>query len=192
MFSGVNIIWDRRMGGPLSRFLSAPIRRSSIVFSKIISGTVRGGLVQVAILIIAALLIPDGLVLRHGFTVVDALIIAAAVVLVSFSFSSIFSIIAVRMTRMETIFGIVNLVNLPLMFASYALFPPGLMAGWLSRVAQYNPVSWSALSIRTVLLNGSLTGAQLSSVAHYLLYLTVLAIVMVLLTIFVSERGIRE
>lgn len=191
MFSGVNIIWDRRMGGPLSRFLSAPIRRSSIVFSKIISGTVRG-LVQVAILIIAALLIPDGLVLRHGFTVVDALIIAAAVVLVSFSFSSIFSIIAVRMTRMETIFGIVNLVNLPLMFASYALFPPGLMAGWLSRVAQYNPVSWSALSIRTVLLNGSLTGAQLSSVAHYLLYLTVLAIVMVLLTIFVSERGIRE
>ena len=41
---------------------------------------------------------------------------------------SIFSVIAIRMTNMNSIFGIVNLVNLPLMFVSYAMFAPGMMA----------------------------------------------------------------
>ena len=36
MFAGTNIIFDRRLG-PMGRFLSSPIRRSSIVLSKILS-----------------------------------------------------------------------------------------------------------------------------------------------------------
>lgn len=190
MFSGTNIIWDRRMG-TLGRFLASPIRRSSIVFSKIISATIRI-LVQVVILIVAALLIPNGLKFQNGFTLFDAGVIAAAVILVAFSFSSIFSIIAVRMTRMETIFGIVNLVNLPLMFASYTLFPSGVMADWLSTIAKYNPVSWSAESIRMVIINGSLTASQMNSVMTWLGGLAVLALGLILLTYYVTEKGIRE
>lgn len=190
MFSGTNIIWDRRMG-TLGRFLASPIRRSSIVFSKIISATVRI-LVQVVILIIAALLIPNGLEFQNGFTLFDAFVIAAAVILVAFSFSSIFSIIAVRMTRMETIFGIVNLVNLPLMFASYTLFPPHLMANWLSTIAQYNPVSWSAVAIRTVIINGTLTASQMGTVLKDLGGLAILALGLIILTYYVTEKGIRE
>ncbi len=190
MFAGTNIIWDRRLG-PLSRFLSSPIRRSSIVFSKILSATVRI-LVQVFILIVAALAIPNGLVFQNGFTLFDALVIVVAVTLVAFSFSSIFSIIAIRMTRMETIFGIVNMVNLPLMFASYTLFPPALMAGWLSDIAKWNPVSWSAVSIRTVILNGSLTAAQMHTVMLNLAGLAALALGLILITYFLSEAEIRE
>lgn len=190
MFSGTNIIFDRRMG-TLGRFLASPIRRSSIVFSKIISATLRI-LVQVVILMVAALLIPHGLTIQPGFGVFNVLVIATSVILVAFSFSSIFSIIAVRMTRMETIFGIVNLVNLPLMFASYTLFPPDLMATWLSDIAKYNPVSWSAEAIRTVLINGSLTSSQVHSVLIYLAGLAILAIVLIITTYVVTERGIRE
>ncbi|KAA8923118.1 ABC transporter permease [Thermoplasma sp.] len=190
MFSGINIIWDRRLG-ILQRFLVSPIKRSSIVFSRIIASVVRI-IVQVIILVAIALVIPDGLKISPSFTAVDALLMVAAVLMISFIFSSIFSIIAIRMTRMETIMGITNLVNLPLMFASYALFPPDLMVSWLSTVAKYNPVSWSAESIRLLIIYGNLTGSQMSTFASYMIYLLILTVVMILLVYFVSESGIKE
>ncbi|MEM0139827.1 MAG: ABC transporter permease [Ferroplasma sp.] len=190
MFSGVNIIWDRRLG-ILQRFLIAPINRASIVFSRILSSVVRI-VVQIIILFIVALVIPDGLIIAHGLTALDIIIIVSAVLMISFIFSSLFSIIAVRTTKMESIFGIVNLINLPLMFASYAMFPPLLMATWLSNVARYNPVSWSAQSIRYVLINGTLSSSEAHTVLIYMLGLLALTVFMLVLTYVVSNKEIRE
>ncbi len=190
MFSGVNIIFDRRLG-PLGRYLSSPIRRSSIVFSKIFSSTFRI-LVQVAILIFAAMILPNGLRFENGFSLFDSAVLITAVILLALIFSSLFSIIAIRVTRMETIFGILNLVNLPLVFVSYAMFPSGIMAGWINSIAKYNPVSWSSEAIRTVIINGTLTGSQLANVGLWLLYLTILAASLIILTYVISERGIRD
>jgi ABC-2 type transport system permease protein len=189
MFSGVNIIWDRRLG-ILQRFLIAPINRASIVFSRILSSVARI-LVQIVILFIVAFLIPDGLKIEHGFTAMDAIILVSAVLMISFIFSSLFSIIAVRTTKMESIFGILNLINLPLMFASFAIFPPKLMAGWLEHVAVYNPVSWSSQSIRMVLINGTLNSGQAHTVLIYMLGLLGLSVFMLILTYIVSNKEIR-
>ncbi len=190
MFAGVNIIWDRRLG-PMSRFLVSPISRSSIVFSKVLSSTFRI-LVQAAILLAAALIIPNGLVLQKGFNLFGVFVIVVALVLIAFSFSSIFSIIAIRLRKMETVFGIINLINLPLIFASFALFPKALMASWLGTVAEYNPVSWSSEAIRTVLLYGNLSSSQTNSVLLYLLYLFLLAAFLVIITYILSEKEIRD
>jgi len=190
MFAGTQIIFDRRLG-PMGRFLSSPIRRSSIVFSKIISSVVRI-MPQVVILIVAAYLIPNGLKFVHGFTITDVLVLATAIVLVAFIFSSIFSVIATRMTNMNSIFGIVNLVNLPLMFVSYAMFSPSMMAPWLANVAKYNPVSWSAEAIRMVIINGSLTASQWTQVGQWLGGLAILAGVLMLLTAILVEKEIRD
>ncbi len=190
MFAGTNIIFDRRLG-PMGRFLSSPIRRSSIVFSKILSSTIRV-MPQALILILAALVIPNGLKFVHGFTVLDALVIIAAIILVSFIFSSIFSVIAIRMTNMNSIFGIVNLVNLPLLFVSYAMFSSSMMASWLSSVAAYNPVSWSAEAMRMVIINGNLTGSQWIQVGQWLGALAILALGLLLLTAYLAEKEIRD
>jgi ABC-2 type transport system permease protein len=190
MFAGTQIIFDRRLG-PMGRFLSSPIRRSSIVFSKIISSVIRI-LPQVVILVVAAYLIPNGLKFLHGFTIVDVLIMATAIILIAFIFSSIFSVIATRMTNMQSIFGIVNLVNLPLMFVSYAMFSKAMMADWLGNVAQYNPVSWSAEAIRTVIINGSLTSSQWVQEGRWLGALAVLAAGLLLLTYYLVEKEIRD
>jgi len=190
MFSGTQIIWDRRLG-PMGRFLSSPIRRSSIVFSKIISSVIRI-LPQAAILVIAAYFIPNGLKFPHGFTILDALIMATAITLIAFIFSSIFSVIATRMTNMQSIFGIVNLVNLPLMFVSYAMFSKQMMASWLGNIAQYNPVSWSAEAIRTVIVYGNLTPSQWLQVEQWLGALAALAFGLLILTAILAEREIRD
>ncbi len=190
MFAGTQIIFDRRLG-PMGRFLSSPIRRSSIVFSKIISSVIRI-MPQVVILLVAAVLIPNGLKFVHGFTILDALVLATAIVLVAFIFSSIFSVIATRMTNMNSIFGIVNLVNLPLMFVSFAMFSSQMMAPWLANVAQYNPVSWSAEAIRMVIINGSLTAAQWTQIGKWLGGLAALAAGLLLLTAYLVEKEIRD
>lgn len=189
MFSGMGLIWDRRLG-PLGRFLSSPIRRSSIVFSKVIAATFRI-LVQVVILFAAALIIPKGLELSAGFSVIDVLVLATAVILVSFIFASAFSIVAIRVTDWNTVMGIVNLVNLPLMFASYAMFPSALMAGWISNIAYWNPVSWSSQAIRTVIINGTLTSAQWTQVGWWLGGLAALALLLIGLTVWLAEKEIR-
>ncbi len=190
LFSRTSLIFDRRLGN-LGRFLVSPIRRSSIVFSKIVSTTIRI-LVQAVILVGAALLIPNGLKLVNGISAFDIFIIAAALIMIAFSFSSLFSIIAIRLKKQETIFGIINLINLPLIFASYALFPAALMASWLANVAKYNPVSWSSEAIRTVILNGNLSPSQFHSVMLDLLYLFLLSVFMIILTIVLSEKEIRD
>ncbi|MGP6220860.1 ABC transporter permease [Caldiplasma sukawensis] len=190
LFSGTSIIFDRRLG-VMSRLLASPIKRSSIIFSKILSTTVRI-LVQAFILILAALIIPNGLQFVNGFTLFDALIVIAALIMIAFSFSSLFSIIAIRLKRQETIFGIINLINLPLIFASFALFPATLMSGWLAKVAYYNPVSWSTISIRDVILYGSLSSSQLHTVGLNMLYLFLLSIFFIILTIVLSEKEIRD
>jgi ABC-2 type transport system permease protein len=190
MFSGMNIIWDRRLG-TLGRFLSSPIHRSSVVFSKVIAATLRI-LVQIFILFLAALVIPNGLIIVKGFSIIDILIIVATVSLVATLFSSLFSIIAIRVTRQETIMGIVNLVNLPLMFASFALFPKALMASWLANIAQYNPVSWSSIIIRTVIINGTLNASQVSTILTNFIELLIMTVVIILLTYYLSEAEIRQ
>lgn len=190
MFAGTQIIFDRRLG-PMGRFLSSPIRRSSIVFSKILSSVIRI-MPQVLILIVAALIIPNGLRFVHGFTIIDALVLLTAIILVSFIFSSIFSVIAIRMTNMNSIFGIVNLVNLPLLFVSYAMFAPGMMASWLSNIAQYNPVSWSAEAIRMVIINGTLTASQWTQIGDWLGGLAILAAGLLILTAVLAEKEIRD
>lgn len=190
MFTGTNIIFDRRLG-PMGRFLCSPISRSSIVFSRVFSAIIRI-LVQSVILVIAALVLPNGLIIPSGFDILDALVIVAAIILVSLIFSSMFSVIAIRMREMNTIFGIVNLVNLPLLFMSYAMFPTGLMASWIGDVAKYNPVSWSAEAMRIVILNGSLSASQWSSVGQWLGGLAILAALMMTLTYIMAEKEIRD
>jgi ABC-type multidrug transport system, permease component len=190
MFAGTNIIFDRRLG-PMGRFLSSPIRRSSIVLSKVLSTTVRI-MPQSVILVVAALLIPNGLKFQHGLSVPGLFVIIAAIILVSIIFSSIFSAIATRMTNMNSIFGIVNMINLPLLFVSYAMFSPEMMAPWISNIAKYNPVSWSAEAMRMVIINGSPSTSQWGQIGMWLGALAILAVGMVVFTAYLAEKEIRD
>ena len=67
MFSGMSIVWDRRLGF-LNKVLSTPVARSVIIFSKILSATIRS-LVQVSIILVFAVLL--GLKLSPNFTPIN-------------------------------------------------------------------------------------------------------------------------
>ncbi len=190
MFSGISIIWDRRFGF-LTKLIVAPIPRDSIIISKVFSSIVKS-LVQASILFIIALLIPGGLSVGSGFNVYDLLGVYSALFLLSFGFSSLFSIIVVRIRDWQTLMAITNLLNLPLTFASTALFPSSIMPDWLKTVAEYNPLSWGTDIVRTLILKGSLTASELSSITNDFIYLTVFSVIMFILVFFVSKYSFEE
>jgi ABC-2 type transport system permease protein len=148
MFSGMSIVWDRRLGF-LNKALSTPVARGSIIFAKVFSAVIRS-LVQAGIVLVVAFLL--GLQLGSSFTVLNLLGVFAALFLVCMGLSSIFILIAIRSTRWETQMAVVNLLNLPLLFGSNALFPTRLMPDWLQTFAKINPITYVTDATRQLLL----------------------------------------
>jgi len=148
MFSGMSIVWDRRLGF-LNKVLSTPVARSVIIFSKVFSATIRS-LVQATIVLAFAFLL--GLKVGPTFTPINILGIYAVLFMLCIGLSSLFLMIGIRSTRWETQMAVVNLLNLPLMFSSNALFPTSMMPDWLQPIANVNPVTYSTDAVRQLLI----------------------------------------
>jgi ABC-2 type transport system permease protein len=138
MFSGMSIVWDRRLGF-LNKVLSTPVSRGAIIFSKVLNASLRAMFQATIILILAVIF---GLQVSSTFSVVNILGIYAAVFLLCVGLSSVFLALALRSTRWETQMAIVNLINLPLMFASNTFFPISQMPDWIQAIARVNPISY--------------------------------------------------
>ncbi len=148
MFGGMSIVWDRRLGF-LNKVLSTPVPRSYVVLSKVLNAVVRS-LVQGAIVLGAGWAL--GLRVGADFNPFMLLGVFAALFLLALGLSSLFVVIAIRSRRWETQMAIMNLLNLPLLFASNSLFPTSLMPSWLRAVASVNPVTYTTDATRQFIL----------------------------------------
>ncbi len=148
MFSGMSMVFDRRLGF-LNKVLSTPVARGSILMAKIFSAVIRA-LVQATIVLGIAYVL--GLAVAANFSILNLLGVYAALFLISMGLSSIFILIAIRSTKQETQMAVVNLLNLPLMFASNALFPTSLMPEWLQTITKINPVTYATDATRQLIL----------------------------------------
>jgi len=50
--------------------------------------------------------------------------------------------------------AIVNFFMMPLLFTSNALFPLGVMPGWLKAIAKVNPITYAVEPMRTLAVTG--------------------------------------
>jgi ABC-2 type transport system permease protein len=144
-------------------------------------------LVQAAIVLFIAYLF--GLTPGPDFTVISLLGVFGALFLVSVGLSSIFIFIAIRSTRMETQMAVMNLLNLPLLFASNALFPLKFMPDWLQDIAQYNPISWATDASRQLIIISSI---DMTKLIQDFTYLGVFAIVFAGMGIVLSWRYLSK
>jgi ABC-2 type transport system permease protein len=144
MFSGMSIVWDRRLGF-LNKVLSTPVSRGAVIFSKILNASLRA---MFQATIILALAVAFGLQVGTTFSPLNILGLYAAVFLLCVGLSSVFLALALRSTKWETQMAIVNLINLPLMFASNTFFPISQMPDWIQAIARLNPVSYLTDAIR--------------------------------------------
>jgi ABC-2 type transport system permease protein len=184
MFSGMSIVWDRRLGF-LNKVLSTPVSRGSIIFSKVLNASLRSMFQATIILILAVLF---GLQVSSTFTPINILALYAAVFLLCMGLSSVFLALALRSTKWETQMAIVNLINLPLMFASNTFFPISQMPSWIQVIARINPVSYLTDAIR------QLTVYQLSASALIVdfTFLGIFAVVFTIIGIAASWRYLTK
>jgi len=144
MFSGMSIVWDRRLGF-LDKVISTPVSRAAIIFAKILNATFRAMFQATVILALAYLL---GLQFSSTFTPLNLLGVYAAIFLLGVGLSSVFIAFSIRSTRMERPMQFVSLITMPLMFASNTFFPVNLMPDWMQAIAKVNPLTYLTDAIR--------------------------------------------
>jgi len=184
MFSGMSIVWDRRLGF-LNKALSTPVSRAVIIFSKVLSATLRS-MFQAGLIIVIALAL--GLQFGMGFNPLYILGVFAMMFLLCIGLSSLFIAITIRSTRMETPMAVMNLITLPLMFASNAFFPTKFMPDWLQTVAKVNPMTYTTDAVRQLLIFSTDWG----QVGMDFLYVGVFAAIVATIGIVLSWRFLSK
>jgi len=180
MQSGMSIVWDRRLGF-LSKLLTTSVPRGNILVGKALSSVIRS-LVQATIVLLLAVLL--GMQFRAGLTVWDFVGTYAGLFLMSLGLSSLFLMLALRSTSWESQMAVMNLLNLPLLFASNAFFPVKMMPGWLKPVVAVNPLSYATDVSRTLLLGTTSS----SSLAFDFAFLGAFAVLFTAFSMFLSWR----
>jgi ABC-2 type transport system permease protein len=181
--SGMSIVWDRRLG-VLSKLLTTPVPRGNIVMAKVLNSMIRS-LVQASIVLVIAILL--GMKLNPSLTPLDVVGAYAALALMSMGFASLFVTLALRSTSWESQMAIMNLLNMPLMFASNSFYPVKSMPWWLKPIAYINPLTYVNDINRQLLL-----GVAGHSLLLDFTYLLIFAIIFSALGITLSWRFLSE
>lgn len=140
MFSAASIVWDREFGF-LREMLVAPVSRTAIVVGKVLGGAVVATFQGVVILALAGL----------AGVPYDPVMLALLVVLMfigAFTITAFGVVLAARIKKMQSFFGIMQMAMMPMMFLSGALFPLSGLPGWLSFLTRINPLTYAVDPLR--------------------------------------------
>jgi ABC-2 type transport system permease protein len=178
MFGSMSTIQDKRFGY-MKRILLTPTRRATVYLAKALGSATRG-IVQIPVMVTAALIFG---VRFDGDPVLWAAWILG-LVLLGFGFSCMFLAVTASSTDWQTPGVISNFITMPLMFASSSLFPATNFPSWMQVIADWNPVSYSALFGRDILISG---------LAHwnYLGYLAIFAGLMAVIGTLVASKYLK-
>ncbi len=151
IFYGITIVWEKDIG-LLTKLLSTPSPRSTIVLGKALAAGFRGIFQAIMIFGLAIVL---GVNLRF-----DALDIAGTffvIVLFAMCFTCLSMTLASFLKTRERMMGIGQAITMPLFFASSAIYPIALMPKWLQVISLGNPLTYVVGALRTMLLTGNYT-----------------------------------
>ncbi|HYC11188.1 MAG TPA: ABC transporter permease [Nitrososphaerales archaeon] len=152
IFYGINIVWERDVG-LLTKLLSTPSSRTSVVVGKALAAGVRGIFMGVTLFALALII---GVNLR--FDPLDVAGVFLVVVLFAMCFSCLSMTLASFLKTRDRMMGIGQVITMPLFFASNAIYPLSLMPVWLQYVSKYNPLSYVVDAMRSMLLTGDYSG----------------------------------
>jgi len=140
--AGGATLLDERLRGVIKEYLAAPIPRYSILLGSALS-TATKGIFQAVI--IAAL----GIVLGSRI-LIDPLGWLASLVIISLYAVGISGLALAVAARVSSTLGYHGLIalDLPLLFASSALYPVALLPGWMQWIARFNPTTYVIDAVR--------------------------------------------
>jgi ABC-2 type transport system permease protein len=146
MFGSINetmsIVWDKSLG-VFDRILAAPVSSTSIIVGKTMSGAVMGVISALVLLIIGS-----GL---FGVSFPNVGIVLLVIVLASFSFTGIGTIISGLASEPREAMMLSNLLRFPMMFLGGVFFSIDAMPQPLPLVARALPLTYTTEALRAVM-----------------------------------------
>jgi len=159
IFYGITIVWERDVG-LLTKLLSTPSPRISVVIGKALAAGVRGIFQGIMIFALALII---GVNLR--FDPLDIAGVLLVSVLFAMCFASLSMTLASFLKTRDRMMGIGQVITMPLFFASNAIYPISLMPTWLQTISVYNPLSYVVDGMRAMLLTGDYSGLPVDILA---------------------------
>lgn len=145
MFGSINetmsIIWDKTLG-VFDRILAAPVSSMSIVLGKTMAGAVMGMLSATVLLIVGSTL--------FGVVFANIAAVFLIVLLASFSFTGIGTIISGLASEPREAMMLSNLLRFPMMFLGGVFFSVDIMPMPLPYVARALPLTYATEALRAV------------------------------------------
>ena len=148
IFFGLQVVWERDLG-LLSKLLSTPTPRYSIVIGKAFAAGARSVFQAIVVLILALIMRVD----LH-LTPLTIPLVLVVIILSGMCFSSMSLLLASFMKTRERMMAIGQTITMPLFFASSAVYPIDIMPDWLKVIAGVNPLSYIVDAMRSLLVTG--------------------------------------
>jgi ABC-2 type transport system permease protein len=139
-FAGISLVWDREFGF-LREMLVAPVSKFAIVAGKCLGGASAATLQSLVLLALAGVVgVPyDPVLLLKllGLLYVGAFLLTAMGVLLS-----------ARIKQIQAAMPMSQLIIMPMMFLSGALFPMANLPDWLAVLTRLNPLTYVVQPMR--------------------------------------------
>jgi len=143
MFSALSIVWDREFGF-LREMLIAPVGRSTLVLGKMCGGATVAAMQGTIMLVLAPLV---GIHLTPLLVVqMIGLELLMAVAMTTFGV-----FVASRISKMESFQVVMQMLLMPMLFLSGALFPLNGLPAWLAFITRLNPLTYAIAPFRQVI-----------------------------------------
>ena len=164
---GGMVMLDERLRGILKEYLAAPIPRLSILLGSATS-TATKALIQAAIMLVVGVLMGARLALNPLGWLFALLLLA----LFAVGFSGLALAVAAVSRSIAGYHGMIFLFNLPLLFASNALYPLNVLPTWMQVIVLLNPTTYLIDAMRSLAFGVEATLPMPLSVAMVALFAT--------------------
>jgi ABC-2 type transport system permease protein len=145
MFAAASIVWDREFGF-LREMMVAPVSRASIVIGKCFGGATVACSQGVILILLGPLV-------GVSYSATLILGIFALQLLLAFTVTAFGVMIAVRIKQMQSFFGVMQMIVMPMYFLSGALFPVAGLPVWLTILNRIDPLTYAVDPMRRLVFS---------------------------------------
>lgn len=144
-FAGISLVWDREFGF-LREMLVAPVSKGAIIMGKCLGGATAATAQSVVLLVLAGLVgVP-----YHPLLLIQLLLL---LFVGAFMLTAMGVLLSSRIKQIQTAMPASQLIIMPMMFLSGALFPLANLPGWLAVATKLNPLTYVVQPMRTAIFD---------------------------------------
>ncbi|MQA62820.1 MAG: ABC transporter permease subunit [Actinophytocola sp.] len=139
-FAGISLVWDREFGF-LREMLVAPVSKASIILGKCLGGAATATAQSIVLLILAGVVgVP-----YHPWLLFKLLVL---LFIGAFMLTAMGVLLSARIKQIQAAMPMSQLIIMPMMFLSGALFPMANLPSWLEVLTKLNPLTYIVQPMR--------------------------------------------